>query len=115
MKKGLLYLLVLLLITSCSVPKDVIGNYYKKGADYQFSLQLSKDSTFTLLKKYLEANPTCTGKWHQVSKETIRLECGVEDLTASLTNGYMTDREQLVTIRSSSKVKIGNVVLNRQK
>lgn len=114
------FLLILtIMFASCksvAIFKNVEGQYYKSGKDYQYSLNLNKDNSFILTQKYFEVNSTCNGKWQNLSADTILLKCDVEeDITAKLQSGYMTEREKKVLVLSKNKLKLGKVILKRKK
>lgn len=114
------FLLILtIMFASCksiAVFQNMEGQYYKSGKDYQYSLNLNKDSSFILTQKYFEVNSTCRGKWQNLSADTILLKCDVEeDIIAKLQSGYMTEREKKVIVMSKNKLKLGKVILKLKK
>ncbi len=114
--KNLLFISMIFL-ASCktvSISQNMQGHYHKEGKDYQYDLTLNNDSTFFFTKKYFEVNSTCQGKWQRISKDTLLLKCGEEDLSAKLQSGYMTERERKVILLSKSKLKIEKVILKRK-
>jgi hypothetical protein len=116
MIKSLLFI-PMIVFASCktvSMSQNMQGQYYKEGKDYQYSLSLNNDSSFTSTKKYFEVNSTCRGKWQRISKDTFLLKCSEEDLSAKLQSGYMTERERKVIVLSKNKLKIDKVILKRK-
>lgn len=116
MIKNLPFISVIVL-ASCktvSFSQNIQGRYYIEGRDYQYSLSLNNDSSFTFTKKYFEGSSTCQGNWHFLSKDTLLLTCDEADLSAKLQSGYMTERERKVIVLNKNKLKIDNVVLKRE-
>lgn len=112
-----LLIISIIFFASCktaSLSQSMQGQYYKEGKDYNYSLSLNNDSSFTFTKKYFEVNSTCQGKWQRISKDTLLLKCGEEDLSAKLQSGYMTERERKVIVLSKNKLKIDKVILERK-
>lgn len=112
-----LLIISIIFLASCktvSMSQNMQGQYYKEGKDYQYSLSLNNDSSFTLTKKYFEVNSTCRGKWQRISKDTLLLKCGEEDLSVKLQSGYMTERERKVIVLNKNKLKIDKVILKRK-
>lgn len=115
------YFLIFFVIVFASCKSAAIfhgldGKYYKKGKDYVYELSLSRDSSFDFTKKYFEVNSTCHGKWIFSFNDTIILKCDEEkELAARLQSGYMTIREWKVIVINRKKVKVGNVILSKQR
>lgn len=97
-----------------SISQNMQGHYFKQGKDYQYGLTLNNDSSFIFTKKYFEVNSTCQGKWRRMSKDTLILKCGEDDLSAKLQSGYMTERERKVIVLSKNKLKVDKVILKRK-
>jgi hypothetical protein len=125
MMKALIYISILILsLLSCKAQKveqEVIyGTFYKLNKDKHFSssytLVLNPDNTFQFIIKVQEGNPQCKGLWEIISNEYILLKCNeVVDVEETLTNAYMSIRENKLTIVSKNKLKYNNVVLKREK
>ena len=113
MKNNFLLLLIVV-FASCKSVAISKGQYYKEGKDYQYTLNLSEDSSFVLIQKYFEVNSTCKGKWQYLSADTILLKCDSESLYAKLESGYMTERERKVIVLNRNKLKLDKVVLKRK-
>lgn len=116
MKSTLIYLILLIFISckSSSIYRSIIGNYNAEGKDYQYTLSIMPDSSFTLTQKYFEVNSTCRGKWNYLSNSSLLLKCEEEDLTATLQSGYMVNRERIITVKPNNKLKLGKIVLRKK-
>ncbi len=112
-----LLLILIIAFTSCKshlALRTSHGDYYKHGKDYVYELKLRDDSTFLLKQRYMDASPTCEGKWSLLSADTIFLKCFEEkDTFAQLNAGYMQRRENKIVILSPKKIKLGQVVLKK--
>lgn len=103
------------------VEQEVIyGTFYKLNKDKHFSssytLVLNPDNTFQFIIRVQDGNPQCNGHWEIINNEYILLKCNeVVDVKETLTNAYMSTRENKVTIVSKNKLKYNNVVLKRKK
>jgi hypothetical protein len=116
--RSLIYI-ILLVFVSCKVltlQQEMPGEYYKGGKDCEYSLKLNQDSTFVLSIKYQDAKPQCNGKWQYLGKDTLVLKCNeVENISETLNNGYMTDREKKVRIINRNRLKLDQIILKRMK
>lgn len=115
MKKNLLFILIIAFTSCKTVSQSMQGQYYDKGKDYRYDLNLRSDSSFTFSIAVLEGLSTCDGKWHYLSKDIILLSCNEQNLSAKLQRGYMTERERNVIVLSKNKLKIANVILKRRR
>jgi len=94
----------------------MIGKYYIKGKDFNESLIIQKNHTFTLVEQGFEYDSQCQGKWKYISKDTIVLQCDSEkDVEKMLQSDYMSDRLRKATILNRNQIKIKNVVLTKVK
>jgi hypothetical protein len=112
-----LLLISIIVFTSCRptfISQDVQGQFYKEGKDFQYSLDLRRDSSFYFTKKYFDGNSTCRGKWQRLANDTLILKCDDPDLSAQLQSGYMTERERVVILLSKNRLKVDNVILIRK-
>lgn len=116
--RNILILIIALTFLNCKSLKndqEIYGDFYKKGRDFEYSLTLKKDNTFSLSMRYQDANPTCIGKWKKSDDFVISLYCDdVEDTTEMLSSGYMNEKEHKVQIISKNKLKFKNVLLKRK-
>ena len=125
MMKATIYLSVMLMsLLSCKAQQieqsEIYGRFYKlqKGKDFNiaYTLELKSDSTFFLHLNTAGGNPQCEGKWKIADNNFIFLKCNeITDVTETLTNGYMSQREHNLNIISKNKIKYKNVVLKRTK
>lgn len=125
MMKYITYISIILIsLLSCKVQKvdqvTMCGTFYKlhKGNDFNtsYTLQLNTDNTFLLLLNTAGGKPQCKGKWEIVDSIYIILKCDkVSDVTETLTNGYMKQREYKMQIISQNKIRYNEVVLKRKK
>lgn len=115
---------MLMSLLSCKAQQieqsEIYGTFYKlqKGKDFNivYTLELKSDSTFFLHLNTAGGNPQCKGKWKIVDSNFIFLKCNeITDVTETLTNGYMSQREHKVEIISKNKIKYKDVVLKRKK
>ncbi|ALM08803.1 hypothetical protein SB49_14060 [Sediminicola sp. YIK13] len=117
MIRNIIYIVIISSIFSCKALKNeqsIYGEYYKKGKDFEYSLSLNADSTFSLKTKYQDANPMCTGQWQKMNSSEIQLKCDVtKDPTEMLSSGYMNEREHKIEFISRDKIKFKNVILKR--
>jgi hypothetical protein len=113
MAKNSIYFFILLFVC-CNANKKIVGNYFKNGKDFKYSLTLNKDNTFILKEESFEANSQCQGRWHYLTKDTLLLECGKEDLPAMLQSGYISDRIQKAIILDHHQIKLQQVILTRK-
>lgn len=123
--KAIIYISVVLMsFLSCNaqqIEKETIcGTFYKlqKGKDFNvsYTLELNTDSTFLLRLNTAGGKPQCEGKWKIVNSKSIFLKCNeIGDITETLTNGYMSQREHKMKIISKNKIKYKDVVLKRKK
>lgn len=111
--KNFLYILIIPFFF-CTGIEGLQGVYVKKGKDYQYSLTINKDSTFTLTTQSIHARSECKGKWQLVG-DTLLLKCNDEPFPAQITKGYMIEREKKVIVLSEKKLKLGQVVMKRIK
>lgn len=112
--KKLIYIFCILLI-SCNVSKNVTtGIYQKRGKDFKTTLELnSANNTFVLTESFWDGKCSCSGIWKQEG-DTIFLNCYEEtDIALMLQSGYMTQREFIVEVQNSNKLKLGNIILKR--
>ncbi|WP_291138578.1 hypothetical protein [Flavobacterium sp. UBA7663] len=109
----LILIFFLLCLASCKSNFPLDGNYKKVGADYQYSLVLNKDSTFTLNKRYFEVNASCNGKWKVNNRNEVLLECVEASLIEQLSSGYLNDRSISLQIIKNKKLKLDNVILKK--
>lgn len=94
----------------------LFGEYYSKGKDYEYKLRLRDNNVFDLHIKYQDANPQCEGVWKLMGNRVINLQCGeVSDITETLSNGYMNEREHNLEIMSNRKLKFKGVTLIKRK
>jgi len=116
MKNTFLPILIIVFASckSVAISQNIEGQFFKVGKDYQYSLVLNKDSSFSLTQKYFEVNSSCKGKWQYLSADTILLKCNEEDLSAKLQSGYMSEREKKVFVVSKKKLKLGGIVLKKE-
>ncbi|MDB4334844.1 hypothetical protein OAA06_00645 [bacterium] len=99
---------------------EICGAFYmlQKGKDFNvaYTLELNTDSTFLLRLNTAGGKPQCEGKWEIVDCNFIFLKCNeITDVTETLTNGYMSQREHKVEIISKNKIKYKDVLLKRKK
>lgn len=95
---------------------NLLGEYYSKGKDYEYSLMLRGNNSFELQLKYQDANPKCVGGWKLTGDKVINLQCEeVGDITETLSNGYMKEREHNLEIMNSKKLKFKGVILMKRK
>lgn len=88
------------------------GEYHDKGKDYEYNLTLRADNSFELQLNYQDARPRCEGNWKIIGNKTINLQCEeVSDVTETLSNGYMNEREHDLEIVSVKKLKFKGVTL----
>lgn len=111
-------------LLSCKVQKigqnAFYGTFYKLNKDKHFSssytLVLNPDNTFQFIIKAQDGNPQCNGHWEIIDKEYIYLRCNeVADVIETLTNAYMSTRENKVMIVSKNKLRYNDIVLKRKK
>jgi hypothetical protein len=115
MNKGLLFLIGILMLTACSAQKNLIGNYSRTEKDFKYDLQLSAGNTFSLTQKYFEVVSKCSGKWTQLSTDTLLLKCNdATDVAETLLRGYMSEREKKVIVLNRNKLRLGQVILKRK-
>ena len=111
------YFFFLLIFSSCHLTKNYtieFGKYYDRGVDYEYGLELNQDSTFFFYMIFQDAKPQCKGKWVYIENKLILLKCDDPvDISETLTNGYMNEREKKVRILDSNTIKIDNVVLEK--
>ncbi len=125
MMKTLIYISILILsLLSCKAQnvgqEAFYGTFYKLNKDKDFSssytLVLNPDNTFQFIIKVQDGNPQCNGHWEIIDNEYILLKCNeVADVKETLTNAYMSTRENKVMIVSKNKLKYNDVVLKRKK
>ena len=95
---------------------NLLGEYFSKGKDYEYILMLQGDYSFELQLKYQDASPKCTGSWKLVGDKLISLQCKeFSDITETLTNGYMSEREHNLEIINSNRLKFKGVILRKRK
>lgn len=111
--KVILGLIMICFFSSCATAQVVPGKYHKQGKDFSYDLTLNKDSTFTLSKKYFEANASCSGKWRLIAKDTLLLKCAPVDISTALSAGHIDKSEQKVMIDNKNRIKMGDIVLYR--
>lgn len=112
--KSVLTLSFLIVITS-HASGQLTGHYSKSGKDFKYSLFLEADSTFSFSQVYFEANTTCEGKWAKLSADTLLLSCAESTLAEKLQGGYMSQREIRVYVLKRGRLKIGKVIMNKEK
>lgn len=103
----------MIILSSCTVNKSIIGNYSKVNKGYKSMLVLKKDSTFVFTEQYFEVDSKCQGKWMFESPEVIVLKCKTENFPAEISAGYISEREKRVSIISSRKLQIEKVILSK--
>ncbi|MFC1226680.1 hypothetical protein ACFE6N_22945 [Pedobacter sp. BG31] len=106
---------LMIVFSSCTINKSIIGNYSKIAKGYSSTLKLNKDSTFVFTEQYLEVNSKCQGKWFFIPPKEILLKCSAENFPAEISGGDISEREKKVTILSPRKVQIGKIILLKDK
>ena len=109
-----LLLIISLLLSGCAASlsqNSVVGNYYTKGKNYSYSLQLNTDSTFQLIIQDMEVKSSCDGTWRMVGDDTILLKCFPPNPSEQLQGGYMSNRERKIAVLNNRKLRIDNLVL----
>lgn len=109
MKKLIMVICLFFIIYSCSIKKNICGNYQYKGELNGFHREyklLIRENDFILLYKSQDASPKCVGNW-KISKDTLYLECkDVDSITNMLSKGYMNQRVYQLKIINKDKLKI---------
>ncbi len=83
-----------------------MGHYFEKGKDFEYDLILNKNPHFKLNEKYFEAQPSCTGKWRFLSKDTILLECDTtENISEAISSGHMSMKNHKVAVLANHRLK----------
>lgn len=113
--KLVLFTIFFSLLISCKSNSSLVGDYKKDGFDYNYSLKLNKDSTFTLIQKYSEVKASCNGKWKINNSKEIILKCNDATVIEQLQSGYINDRTMTLQIVGSKKVKLKNVTMQKVK
>lgn len=117
MKKILYFILVFCTISSCRTStsyNSLAGKYYAIGKDYEYSLDLNKDWTFSLNFKSLNTKSGCTGKW-EINKNLIELICNSpKDITETLQGGYLSDREIKIKIDNKGELFYNSILLKKK-
>jgi hypothetical protein len=109
----------LLVIYSCS-PMDysqVPGKYVSSSRDSKTTIVFKEDARFTFSQNNMGVIRTCAGKWELVSERKLNIKCDDqrEDLEKVLSSGYMEPLKEEVLLKGKRKIKMGNLVLMRQK
>jgi hypothetical protein len=110
--------LLILLLSTCICAKAYSqvpsGEFERNGKDYRYTLILKNDSTFSFQIAVADGGSSCDGRWHLISKNTIRLDCNELSLPEKLQRGYMKERGRTATLLGRKKIKIGQVILKRK-
>lgn len=124
MGRNVIYLILILLLLSCSLRKfekeSVYGTFYKKnhGRCYRISyeLEIRKDGTFVFNEESRGVNPKYYGKWKIVGGNHIMLKC-TEDTTKFDPSSFIhvNLKKWRIKILSKNKLKFDNIVLKRNK
>ena len=111
-RKNPIYLIILLL-ASCALHKNINGTYSKVGADFNQTLILKSDSTFVLDYGFFDGKSTCNGRWKYLSKDTLLLKCDTEKFPAQLQSGYMSNRMQKAILLNHKQIQLGEILLSK--
>jgi len=112
MRKVVLYGILMLLLSCRISNQSMTGNYLGKGRDYEYSLSLNSDSTFSLMLRHLDVSSRCNGRWQYIRNDSILLRCYEEkDAAQLLSSGYMYDRVRTITLVNRNRIKMEGVVL----
>lgn len=108
------FLLAVWVVSCKGLEKGIEGTFVKKSKDYNYTLNINNDSTFSLITQSIYARSGCTGKW-ELKKDTLILKCSEEPFPAQISSGYMNDREKRIRVLSRNKIKYQQIVMRRIK
>ena len=111
MKEKFMYFLML--FASCTTSRGMVGTYYNEGLNYKKNLKLNKDGSFLVNIETFDSKASCHGKWELLSKDTILLKCDTESFPATITNRYISEREQKVIVVRNDKIRYQKTILTR--
>lgn len=108
-------ILLAIWVVSCkSFEKGIEGRFVKSSQDYNYTLNINNDSTFSLITQSIHARSGCTGRW-ELKKDTLILKCGEEPFPAQISSGYMNEREKQIRVINRNKIKYEQIVMRRIK
>lgn len=109
--------ILLLFVCQCTPVNKTIthGTFYIEGKDFKYSIDINRDSTFTIKLQNMEVIEMCNGQWHYIDKNTIHLLCDSANLSEMISTGYIPEREKYIYVVNSNKIKMDQVVLKRYK
>lgn len=124
MRRNIIYLILILILLSCSLRKVerkvIYGTFYKLNKkrcyNTSYELEIRKDGTFIFNKNYLGANPKCKGEWQLINGRYILLTCKKDSSKFNSFNTlYMTPKECKIKVLNKNKLKFSGLVLKRNK
>lgn len=107
------FLILVFTINSCkSLSTDTkinYGTFISKGDDYYHSLLLNSDSTFVINFKYFEIKASCFGKWNNIGKDSLIINCDKpKSFGETLQSGYINEREMYLKIINKNDLQFKN-------
>lgn len=120
MMTKIVYLLAgLLVMFSCSpmVYSQVPGKYVSSSKDSKTTIVFMEDGKFTFRQNNMGVIRTCSGKWELVSEGKLNITCDDQSgyLEKVLSSGYMEPLKEEVFLKGKRKVKMGNLILVKEK
>lgn len=120
MTTKLFYLLIgLFVLFSCSrmAYLQVPGKYVSSNIDSKTTIVFMEDGKFTFRQNNMGIIRSCKGTWRLMSEGKLNLTCDdhSEDLEKVLSSGYMEPLREDVFFKGKKKIKMGELVLVRQK
>ncbi len=108
-------LLLGICVVSCkNLEGGIEGMFVRKTKNYNYSLTINNDSTFSLITQSIHARSGCAGKWELI-KDTLVLRCNEESFPAQISSGYMNEREKRIRVINRNKIKYERIVMRRIK
>lgn len=87
---------------SANSSSRLTGNYYSKGRDYEYILEVNPDSTFRYRKYIQDARPSCDGSWKRINATKYLLVCdSVNDIQSLISNHYMNEQKLIIEVKKS--------------
>jgi len=114
-----LYSLLCVFLFSCKTvvtgQNNLAGKYFEKGEDFEYTLVLKEDKTFTLSKVYISHGQSfCEGKWIKKEDKNLILNCSeVKDPVELLSSRYMSKRDYVIKILNNSTIELEGITLKK--
>jgi len=109
----------IMVLISCSpmAYSQVSGKYVALNKDSKTTIIFEENGKFTFRQNNMGVIRICKGKWELVSEGKLNLKCDdqSEDVGNVLSSGYMEPLKEEVFLKGKKKIKMGDLVLVKQK